>query len=97
MHIFLKGTGNILQDKSNVRLQTSINIKKTEILSNIFSEQILWKNKSNTRGKLENSQKGRLNNKLLNKQLVNEEIKTNQKIFLDKWKWKNKMPKFKGA
>ena len=65
--------------------KTSLNkLKKTEIISRIFSDIMVWNYKSIIRGKKEkHTETRRLNNMLLNNEWVNNEIKEEIKRYLE--------------
>ena len=68
--------------------------KKSEIIPSIFSDHNAVRSDINYRRKtIKNSNIWRLNNMLMNKQQITEEIKKNQNMHRNEWKWKRNNPK----
>ena len=83
IHLLLKCTWNILQDRPHLGSQIKIN--KIETVSSIFSDHNAMRLDINYKKKtVRNTNTWRLNNTFLNNQQVTEEIKWEIKKFLEK-------------
>ena len=70
-----------------------IKFKKIEIISSIFSDHNVVLLDVNYRKNIKITNIWRLNNTLLNNHQIMEDIKGNQNVHRNKWKWKHENPK----
>ena len=85
MHLLLKCTWNILQDRPHLGHKSNLSkFKKIEIVSSIFSDHNAMRLDINyKKNTVRNTNTWRLNNTFLNNQQVTEEIKREIKNFLE--------------